>query len=192
MHVPTVWKVILPDELVAPSFDRPVCRPRGDSSVTTNIRDRTYVQGRAPFTGQARPCEKGVNCGSSPVTTAAPLKGSPAPSPSPNRHRARHRPNKPSQYIEAMREVVQKTTTSQTEPAQPSTFSLDPDLEARFAEQDRQHTTNTKHILHLPRPKPTDGCPQCGHDRLMGGSCDQCGYDDGTGFQVSADYNNGH
>ena len=36
------------------------------------------------------------------------------------------------------------------------------------------------------------GCPQCASDRLIGGSCHDCGYDDGTGPVPSADYNQGH
>ena len=173
-----VWKITL---VVTP------CPGRADT-VSDEIRDRTYVPGRAAKP-QARPGGKGVNCGSSPVTTAAPKKGSPVPSPSPLIVVATTDQAKP--YVEAMREVAQKTTTSKTEPSQPSSFSLDPDLEARFAEQDRLIHEREAH-LHLPRPKPTDGCPQCGHNRLMGGSCDQCGHDDGTGFQPSADYSNGH
>ena len=33
------------------------------------------------------------------------------------------------------------------------------------------------------------GCPACGSDRLMGGSCDQCGHDIGSQFRASADWN---
>ena len=33
------------------------------------------------------------------------------------------------------------------------------------------------------------GCPACGSDRLMGGSCDQCGHDIGLQFRASADWN---
>ena len=77
-RTPTVWKVILPDELIAPVLT--ACPPRPDT-VSDDIRDRTYVQGRSPSRASARPCEKGVESGSRPVTTAAPPKGSPAPSP---------------------------------------------------------------------------------------------------------------
>ena len=36
-----------------------------------------------------------------------------------------------------------------------------------------------------------EGCPQCGHDRLIGGSCDQCGHNIGIGFRMSPDWNMG-
>ena len=186
-----VWKVILPDELIAPVLTP--CRPRGDR-MSDEIRDRTYVQGRSPSRASARPCEKGVKSGSRPVTTAAPLKGSPVPSPSPLTVVATPETARP--YIEAMREIAKRITTSTTEPSQPSHFNLDPDLEARFVEQDRQlhdlPTTGKIGPSRQPATPTTIGCPQCGHDRLMGGSCDQCGYDDGTSFQPSADYSNGH
>ena len=35
------------------------------------------------------------------------------------------------------------------------------------------------------------GCPACGSDRLMGGSCEQCGHDTGSQFLASADWNMG-
>ena len=92
-----------------------------------------------------------------------------------------------------MREIVQRITTITTEQArhQPTSFNLDKDLEARFAEQDRLlHERLAERPSRQPATPITIGCPQCGHDRLMGGSCDQCGYDDGTSFQPSADYNN--
>ena len=124
-----------------------------------------------------------------PVTKASPLKGSPAPSPCPLTVLAT--PDQIQPHIEAMRQIAQRTT-SPTEPAQLSSFNLDTDLEARFVEQDRLlHEREAQ--IHRPPPTPTaTGCPECGHDRIIGGSCDQCGYDDGTGFQPSADYNNGH
>ena len=62
-RTPTVWKVILPDELIGPELT--ACPPRPDT-VSDDIKDRTYVQGRAPFRGQARPCEKGLKVGSRP------------------------------------------------------------------------------------------------------------------------------
>ena len=42
-----------------------------------------------------------------------------------------------------------------------------------------------------PILKPSDGCPACGHDRMMGGSCEMCGHDIGIGFRMSADWNMG-
>ena len=174
-----VWKISL---VVSP-------RPGRADTVSDEIRDRTYVQGRSPSRASARPCEKGVKSGSRPVTTAAPLKGSPVPSPSPLI--VVPTPEQIEPYIEAMREVAQKITTRNTEPAQPSSFNIDPDIEARLAERDQLlHEQETR--LPLPAPTPREGCSQCGHNRLMGGSCDQCGHDDGTGFQPSADYSNGH
>ena len=185
-HTPTVWKVLIREEAPGgPGVTR--CHPRGDS-VSPDIRNRSSYRA-APLKGQARPCVNGVIRGSNPVTTAAPMKGSPAPSLSPLTVLAT--PDQIQPHIEAMRQIAQ-TTTSPTEPAQLSSFNLDTDLEARFVEQDRLlHEREAQ--IHRPPPTPTaTGCPECGHDRIIGGSCDQCGYDDGTGFQPSADYNNGH
>ena len=195
-RTPAVWKVILPDELMGPGVT--ACHPRGDS-MSDDIRDRTFFPGRAAKP-QARPGGKGVKSGSSPVTTAAPLKGSPAPSPSPLIVLPTAEQIEP--HIEAMREIVQRatetTSTTEDQPAhQPSSFKLDPDTEARMFEADRLLHESTEALGFPavgslgPPPKPTGGCPQCGNQRLMGGSCDQCGHDDGTGFRPSADYNAG-
>ena len=176
-----VWKITL---VVSP-------RPGRADTVSDEIRDRTYVQGRSPSRASARPCEKGVKSGSRPVTTAAPLKGSPAPSPSPLIVVATPQTAEP--YMQAMREIVQRTTgstTTTTEDELPSSFTLDPVIEARLAERDRLLHGREEHPL--PPPKQKAGCTQCGNQRLMGGSCDNCGHDDGTGFQPSADYNHGH
>lgn len=158
----------------------------------------------------------------SPVKTAAPLKGSPIPSHDAATTeapasasalrglRARWQATvdkttwppdvilastdvKASNYLGVMRDLATKHKArpiSAPEGEAPS-FQLDPDLEARFAEQDR--------LLHEqkaepkpPPPTPAVGCSHCGHDRLMGGTCDQCGYDDGSGFSPSPDFNAGH
>ena len=59
------------------------------------------------------------------VTTAAPMKGSPAPSPSPLVVLAT--PNQSQQHIEVMREIVQRTTAKDTSTTtEASTFNLDP------------------------------------------------------------------
>ena len=56
-------------------------------------------------------------------------------------------------------------------------------------------------ISNLPRkgvglpldtaPRHRGGCPNCGHDRMMGGSCNECGHDSGDTFTPSADWNAG-
>ena len=58
-----------------------------------------------------------------------------------------------------------------------------------------------REILNLPKkggglplnmaPRHRGGCPNCGHDRMMGGSCNECGHEDGTEFRPSADFNAG-
>ena len=174
-----VWKISL---VVSP-------RPGRADTVSDEIRDRTYVQGRAPSRGQARPCVKGVESGSRPVTTAAPLKGSPIPSPR-RSITVLATPDEAQTHMQVMREIVQRTTgtTTTTEDDQPSHFNLDPDTEARLAEQDRLLHKLTSAEQFSPSRQPatptTIGCAQCGHNRLMGGCCDQCGHDDGTGFQA--------
>ena len=148
----------------------------------------------------ATPSIIGVVRTSEPVAKAAPLKGSPASSPGPLIVLPTAEQIEP--HIEAMREIVQRatetTSTTEDQPAhQPSSFKLDPDTEARMFEADRLLHESTEALGFpavgslAPPPKPTGGCPQCGNQRLMGGSCDQCGHDDGTGFRPSADYNAG-
>ena len=194
-----VWKVILPDELIAPVLTP--CRPRGDR-MSDEIRDRTYVPGREAKP-QARPGEKIVNCGSGAVTTAAPLKGSPAPlTLLATEEEARG-------HVEAMRTIAaQASTTAQrpsagtlkaaTAPPDDGDGTMKPpthsdEQEALFKEQDRLLQQQREARGRTSRRAPGGpGCPKCGHDRLMGGSCDQCGYDDGTGFTPNPDYNAGH
>ena len=138
-----------------------------------------------------------------PGTPAAPPKGSPMPS-----HRAPIDATNGPPSVSALRDLraqfkatQAKTTrirpTRHTEqpaavveiPEKPS-FTLDPDTEALFEEQDRRR--QEQRAKRTPAPSPANGCPDCGHDRLMGGSCDQCGYDDSTGLGPSPDFNGGH
>ena len=74
-RTPSVWKIILPDELITPGVTG--CHPRGDR-MSDDIRDRTLFPGRAAKL-QARPGGKGVKSDSSPVSTATPPKGAPVP-----------------------------------------------------------------------------------------------------------------
>ena len=180
-------------------------QPKGVQSVApppcNQLHPKWSEKGKRALPGRsATPSIIGVVRTAEPVTTAAPLKGSPAPSPSPLTVLAT--PEQIQTSIEAMREIVQRatetTSTTEDHPAhQPSSFNLDPDTEARLAEQDRLLHESTEAFGFPavgtigPPPKPTGGCPQCGNQRLMGGSCDQCGHDDGTGFRPSADYNAG-
>ena len=190
-RTPTVWKVILPDQLIGPELT--ACPPRPDT-VSDDIKDRTYVPGRAAKP-QARPGGKVVDCGSGPVTTAAPSKGSPVPSPSPLTVLAT--PEQIQPYMDAMRETTQKATAERTptittdaDHAQGHQPTHSDEQEALFQEHDRQ--LQQQREAKRPTLRRSPGCPECGHNRLIGGSCHDCGYDDGTGFQPSADYNNGH
>ena len=195
-RTPTVWKVILPDELMGPGVT--ACPPRPDT-VSDDIKDRTYVPGRAAKL-QARPGGNGVHCGSGPVTTAAPWKGSPAPSPSPLTVLAT--PEQHTAGMQGILDTIQRvkdtpspTITTDDDRAHGHQPTHSDEQEALFNERDR--------LLNLERAarfnargtapaRPTSGCPQCGHNRIIGGSCDQCGYDDGTGPQPNADFNQGH
>ena len=112
-RTPAVWKVILPDEAMS-NRGRTACPARADN-VSGDIRDLGKYRAAPPSRGQARPCVKRVKSGSSPVTTAAPLKGSPVPSPSPLRVIAR--PDQYQPHIEAMREIAQRTTSRTQEPS---------------------------------------------------------------------------
>ena len=184
-----------------PSYPRGVSNRHGQPRhfVTVNhdkmspdTRDSsTYVPASAPFKGEAQSGSHSSK--NSPVTTAAPLKGSPVPSPSPPIYglasAAEAQP-----HIDAMRAAIAeraaKAKIPEPDPSAPSTFTLDPDLEARFEEEDRQlHERLANQPARQPAPTASIGCPKCGHHRLMGGSCDQCGHDDGTGFSPNSDYN---
>ena len=102
-------------------------------------------------------------------------------------------PSQAQPHIDAMLELIERSKAKVTSPIESSTFNLDPDTEARMAEQDRRHHAGEKGVaLSLDTPTPSRGGVQkCGHDRMMGGSCHECGYDDGTGFTPSADQNQG-
>ena len=100
-------------------------------------------------------------------------------------------PDQAQPHIDAMLEIIERSKAKDTSPTEASTFNLDPELEARMVEQDRLHHEGKKGVafsLDIP-PIYRGGCPQCGHDRMMCGSCNECGYDDGTGFTPSADKN---
>ena len=148
---------------------------------------------RAPSGRSAAYSKNGVVRTPEPVTTAAPLKGSPVPTHS----SAWHQQNKPSRTstpcLPLSLSVPLPPQPAARDPSTPSTFNLDPDLEARFVEQDRLYHAGEKGVaLSLDTPQIyRGGCPQCGHERMMGGSCHECGYDDQTGFRPSADCNKG-
>ena len=63
-------------------------------------------------------------------------------------------------------------------------------FEASLADRTaRELRENTAASMPMLSSRVSLGCPACGHDRIMGGSCDQCGHDCGTGFRPSADWN---
>ena len=171
-RTPAVWKVILPDEAMI-NRGRTACPARADS-VSGDIRDRGNYRAAPPSRGQARPCVKGVKSGGSPVTTAAPLKGSPVPSPSPLTVLAT--PDQSQPYIEAMREITQRTTTHTQQEASVDQLP-EPTPERRaaaramFAAQDAE----------MDAPISRTGCGSnrggCSHERARGGFCEACGDD---------------
>ena len=191
-HTPSRWSVVIPADVRA---GRTGCPGRADT-VSANIRDTGKRERARPLQGRRANSNVRVvrtkTPWKPPVTTAAPMKGSPVPSIPPLTVVAR--PDQAQQHIDAMREIVQRTTAKDTSSTtEASTFNLDPDLEARMVEQDRLHHEGEKGVALSLDTHPTyrggvtGGDPNCGHDRMMGGSCDQCGYDDGTGFRPSAD-----
>ena len=141
----------------------------------------------------------------SPVKTAAPLKGSPMPSQaatdttdgpaSASALRGLRAQFKATQAkAKASRPITSpvKRTAKQAavpEPGEAPSFKLNPDLEARFEEQDRLR--QEQRAKRTPPAPSAVGCPDCGYDRMMGGSCEQCGYDDGTDFSPNPDYSHG-
>ena len=190
-HTPSRWSVVIPADVRA---GRTRCPGRADT-VSANIRDTGKRERARPLQGRRANSNVRVvhtkTPWKPPVTTAAPMKGSPVPSIPPLTVVAR--PDQSQPHIDAMREIVQRNTAADTSPTEASTFNLDPDTEARFVEQDRLHHEGEKGValsLDIP-PIYRGGCPHCGHDRMMGGSCNECGYDDQTGFRPSADCNKG-
>ena len=190
-HTPSRWSVVIPADVRA---GRTGCPGRADT-VSANIRDTGKRERARPLQGRRANSNVRVvrtkTPWKPPVTTAAPMKGSPVPSIPPLTVVAR--PDQSQPHIDAMREIVQRNTAADTSPTEASTFNLDPDTEARFVEQDRLHHEGEKRVafsLDIP-PIYWGGCPHCGHDRMMGGSCNECGYDDQTGFRPSADCNKG-
>ena len=184
-HVPTVWKLLVSEP--APIERGPTaCRPRGDS-VSPNIRDRHSTSGPRP-NGAAPQKRYGKNCGSGPVATAAPWKGSPAP------FVVLATAEEAQTHVEAMRKIADQANTTATTPdddvddaPKPPTHS--DEQEALFAAQDRQLQQQRKAAFTPTADHLTESCP---HGRIIGGSCHDCGYDDGTGPVPSADYNQGH
>ena len=93
-----------------------------------------------------------------------------------------------------MRKIAEQASTTAPTPDDDGADATKPpthsdEQEALFAEQDRQLQQKRASQLIQPVERTEDNCP---HNRLIGGSCHDCGYDDGTGPQPSADYNNGH
>ena len=193
-HVPTVWKILL-SEPAPIERGLTLCRPRGDS-VSPDIRDRGSSSGPRPKGASAPQKRNGKNCGSGPVTTAAPLKGSPVPSPCP--------PTvvpTPEQHTAGMQDILDtiqrlKDTTSRTvtTPDDDDATTTPPthsdEQEALFKEHDRQLQQQRQAAFTPTADRLTENT--CPHTRIIGGSCHDCGYDDGTGPVPSADFNNGH
>ena len=140
-----------------------------------------------------------------PVKTAAPLKGSPMPSQaatdttdgpaSASALRGLRAQFKATQAkAKASRPITSpvKRTAKQAavpEPGEAPSFKLNPDLEARFEAQDRLR--EEQRAKRTPPAPSAVGCPDCGYGRMIGGSCEQCGYDDGTDFSPNPDYSHG-
>ena len=108
---------------------------------------------RAPSGRSAAYSKNGVVRTPEPVTTAAPLKGSPVPSLIGLASAEQAQP-----HIDAMLAVIAQraaaATASSPDPSTPSTFNLDPDLEARFVEQDRLYHAGEKGVaLSLDTPQ---------------------------------------
>ena len=135
-HVPTVWKILVSEP--APIERGPtLCRPRGDS-VSPNIRDRGSSSGPRPKGASAPQKEYGKDCGKRPVTTAAPLKGSPAP------FVLLATAEQAQPHVEAMRRIAQETAkttptiTNDDDRAHGHQPTHSDEQEALFKEQDRQ------------------------------------------------------
>ena len=107
-------------------------------------------------------------------------------------------PDQAQPHIDAMLAFIAQRAAaakaSSPDPSTPSTFKLDPDIEARFEAQDRLYHEGEE------QPSPQPAIPKKGValslDTLppyLGGvpGVDQCGYDDGTFFTPSADQNQG-
>ena len=185
-RTPTTWTVILPDEVLI-NRGRTEC-PAWPDRVSDDLKDRGSSSGPRP-SGAATQKRNGKNCGSGPVTTAAPLKGSPAP------FVVIATAEEAQPHVEAMRIIAQKaatrtpTITTDADLAHGQQLPISDEQEALFAEQDRQLQQQRK-AAFTPRAEhlTENTCP---HDRIIGGSCHTCGYDDGTGPVPSADYNAG-
>ena len=105
-------------------------------------------------------------------------------------------PDQAQPHIDAMLAFIAQRAAaakaSSPDPSTPSTFKLDPDIEARFEAQDRAVPrtafTTTSRLQKRGGPFPR-------HRPYIsrGGArvSDQCGCDDGTGFTPSADQNQG-
>ena len=145
------------------------------------------------------------------VTTAAPIKGSPAPSPSPLVGLAS--PSQAQPHIEAMREIAQTASRTQ-EPSDGQKGVPDPDPTpeqraaalAMFAEVDAGIDEAAEAAILTKRDAPIDRtgegiigggytggtpdtCPRCGYDRIYAGGCESCGADL---RDFGDDFNHGH
>ena len=190
-HTPSRWSVVIPADVRA---GRTGCPGRADT-VSANIRDTGKRERARPLQGRRAHSNVRVvhtkTPWKPPVTTAAPMKGSPVPSIPPLTVVAR--PDQSQPHIDAMREIVQRNTAATPAPRKhpPSTSIQTP----KHASSNKTGcTTKAKKGVALSLDIPPiyrGGCPHCGHDRMMGGSCNECGYDDQTGFRPSADCNKG-
>ena len=186
-HVPTVWKILV-SEPAPIERGLTLCRPRGDS-VSPNIRDRGSSSGPRPKGASAPQKRDGKNCGSGPVTTAAAWKASPVP------FVLLATAEQAQPHVEAMRRIAQKaatrtpTITNDDDRAHGHQPTHSEEQEAIFQEHDRQLQQQRQAAFTPTADHLTESCP---HDRIIGGSCHTCGYDDGTGPVPSADHNNGH
>ena len=141
-----------------------------------------------------------------PVKTAAPLKGSPMPSQAATdttdgpasasalrglraQFKATQAKAKASRPITSPVKRTAKQAAVPEIPARRPHSSSTQTLEARFEAQDRLR--QEQRAKRTPPAPSAVGCPDCGYGRMIGGSCEQCGYDDGTDFSPNPDYSHG-
>ena len=191
-------------------FVQPRPRHVGASPPGTWVPPKWSVEvPRAPTGRSAARSNNGVVRSTRTAASAPPLEAV-ASTPSPVTERGK-RPNPPPFYlpdppiiglasadevrphIEAMREIARKARNGR----QTSDELPEPTAERRaaalktFADFDATMDLE-REIERLPKKSVASVVVEdCLHERMMGGSCDQCGFDDGTDFSPSPDQNRG-
>ena len=218
-HVPTVWKLLV-SEPAPIERGVTACHPRGDI-VSPNISNRGSSSGPRPNGASAPQKRDGKNCGSGPVTnhplamkaasdapSQAEQKQPDAPSslslvqPRPNEGRlkrwwadekAQHGPKTTKQQT-AILEPETTPTPETTPERRAAALALFAAVDAGIDTAAEVAMLQKRHDAISQRRGVSDRggcCPQCASDRLIGGSCNVCGYDDGSEPRPSADWNAG-